>query len=303
MKRYIRKLRGAIRDPQRAARILWNDGLHKVYARLRFAPRKRCTFKFNTTTIVFDTSDSYSKEWFYPRCADGSYHEPAVTELCIQLAPSAPSFVDVGAHLGYFSILMGKLMNSRPVLAYEMDDRAYERLKRNVALNLLNNLQLHHIAIAGEDKTISYRRLPMLDSGESISYEGSDDPERSITGVTLDRVFSESGIKPGVIKIDVEGAEHEVLMGAHKTLSQTPVLLLEIHGKKLALFGSDSQKVIALLEEKGYDVYEIQDHRMASTPSLLPLTSNQEPFERNTMTLVLPKDHSIADMPKLWNTL
>jgi len=254
--------------------------------------RNQCAFTVQGTPIAFDTSDSYSKEWFFPRCDGGKYHEPAVTELVRLLSKEQPSFVDVGAHLGYFTVVAGALMPSSPIISVEMDDRALERLKKNVALNNLTNVQIFHTAISGASGPVSYRRLPMLDSGESISYGHTDDPTVTIQGRTLDKLFAETGIVPGLIKIDVEGADYDVLTGMTQTLTKQPVLLLEIHGKKLPLFGSDSRQVLRFLEDAGYEIFEVGEHRTNSLPRLIPLSSHMEPFDRNTMTIVLPRGHS-----------
>lgn len=299
MKRFLRKLTGALRDPLRAVRILWNESVHKTFVRISYAGRTTCTFEVAGTQVVFDTADGYSKEWFFPRCDRGQYHEPAVTNLLSILAPSAPSFLDVGAHLGYFTVLAGALMKGKSVLAYEMDDRAYERLVRNVSRNKLDNVQLFHGAISGKTGPVQYRHLPMLDSGESLSFAGSDDPSKTVPGSSVDDVFRDTKVSPGLIKIDVEGADYDVLSGMPNTLKAHATLLLEIHGRKLPLFGSDSQAVITLLTNAGYEVYEILDHRSTAAPELARLFATDPPFERNTMTLAV---HS-SDVVRIQNFL
>lgn len=292
MKRLLRKLIGALKNPARALRIIWNELVHKMYVRVRYAHVNHCSFLIEGKQVMFDTTDSYSKEWFFPRCAGGTFHEPAVTYLFERLMRALPSFVDVGAHLGYFSIMAAKLEPSKPVLAYEMDDRAYERLARNVQLNNVHNLQIFQTAITAVSGLVSYRRLPMLDSGESISYTGSDDPSRMVEAQSLDDVFAKNGIPIGLIKIDVEGADYEVLTGMEEILQHKPTLLLEIHGTKLPLFSSNSQQVIQYLEARGYRVYEIQNHRTENAPRLKLLSADTPPFTRNTMTVVAHTDHT-----------
>lgn len=294
MRRYIRKLKGAFRDPIRAMRILVVEGVHKLLVRIMYAFQTSCSFTIRDVHVTFDTSDTYSKEWFFPRCANGTYHEPAVTYLIEKLMGVCPSFVDVGAHLGYFSIIVAKLCPNKPVLAYEMDDRAFKRLVKNANANDIPNLSLFQKAITASSGSVSYRRLPMLDSGESIAFAGSDDPSRTVESQSLDDAFSTTGIPVGLIKIDVEGADYDVLTGMEETLQKQPTLLLEIHGTKLPLFSSNSQKVIQFLEAREYHVYEIQNHRSDQKPRLSRLSGDMAPFPRNTMTLVVHATNTIV---------
>lgn len=290
MSRFLRKAYGALKNPLRAVKIILREGWHMLYVPIRYGTRRTCTFSIRGVSFSFDTTDRYSKQWFFPRCDKGRYHEPAVTELVARLSTNAPSFIDVGAHLGYFTVLAGALMPEKPVVAYEIDERAFERLETNIAHNKLTNVRVVHGAIAKESGPVRYRHLPILDSGESLSYENSDDPSKTVAGLTLDDALESMRVIPGIIKIDVEGAEQDILAGMKRTLEKHPILLLEIHGRKLPLFGSDSQKVLRFLAEYGYKTYEIVEHRSAGTPTLKLLSPSAPPFTQNTMTLVVHED-------------
>lgn len=284
----FRKIRGVIRDPRRAFRMVYGEIAHYATVFFHFHGRTVCTFTIGETTFSFDTSDFYSRCWFFPRCDENHHHEPAVTNLVAKLLPHVPSFIDIGAHLGYFTVLAAALAPDKPVIAYEMDDRAFARIKRNVAMNHLVNVRLIHEAIAGRSGEAQYHRPLLIDSGESLIT--NDSAGTTIKTRTLDDAVREAEIETGLIKIDVEGAEYDVLFGMKETLSKHPIILLEIHGDKLYSFGSDSHKVIQLLNNAGYAVYEITNHRGTETPTLTLLLPESQPFSRNTMALVLPQE-------------
>lgn len=283
----FRKICAAIRSPKKALRMLYGETTHYLDVAIHFYNRHVCNFVIGDVTFSFDTKDFYSKCWFFPRCDENHYHEPAVTSLVVMIMPHVPSFIDVGAHLGYFTILAGALSPEKPIIAYEMDDRSFSRLTRNIQLNNLKNVQAIHKAVSGSSGEAHYHRPILIDSGESLI------PTGGITGTaietrTLDDAIREAGLEPGLIKIDVEGAEYEVFSGMKETLSKNPILLLEIHGPKaLKKFGTTSQEIIALLERNGYEVYEITDHRNSYRPNLKRLSSSTSSLSRNTMALVL----------------
>lgn len=85
-------------------------------------------------------------------------------------------------------------------------------------------------------------------------------PESELSGyevklVTIDSVVSEYGIKPGLIKIDAEGAELDVLLGGEKTFREyKPVLILGLHPRFVKQKGDSFEAIWNLLEAMGYEV-------------------------------------------------
>lgn len=284
----LRKIGKALANPRKAWHFLSKEISHELSV-VPYSTRGTCRIVVGGKTVVFSTRDWYSKEWFFPRMDNGRYHEPAVTAIVEILAPSTPSFIDVGAHLGYFTCVAAALMPGKPVLAYEIDDRSFERLARNVALNCEENVHLFHTAIAEATGTARYHRPLRIDSGEAL-VPGTTPGGTDVAAITLDDSLRENQVTAGIVKIDVEGAEYGVLYGAREMLTKGTVLLLEIHGQKLAKFDADSKKVLELLEREGYDTYEITGHRHAATPTLKLLTSEEPPLTYNSMTLVVRKN-------------
>jgi len=75
-----------------------------------------------------------------------------------------------------------------------------------------------------------------------------------VNNIIIDNYVKEKQIKPTFIKIDVEGAEFEVLKGAKQTLKKfKPVLVIEIHEFILPSFGTSTQEIIDYLTELGYE--------------------------------------------------
>jgi FkbM family methyltransferase len=148
--------------------------------------------------------------------------------------------VDVGAHAGHYTLIGSKRVGQNgKVIAIEADPSNFEILNRNIKLNGLTNIiALNYAAYSKQTKLKLY--LPVKGSGFSIYNTimvNRAKPEEKFIEVnanTLDYLLQQNGIRDANwIKIDVEGAEFEVLKGATDVLSKSKdiTLLIEVHGE------------------------------------------------------------------------
>jgi FkbM family methyltransferase len=142
--------------------------------------------------------------------------------------------IDIGAHIGRYTITSSKQIgNTGKVVAIEADPDNFELLKRNIALNNLTNvLPLNYavfstrtrIKLYEQSASAKYNSVMLTRAAKAKNYV-------EVNADTLDSILKQNGINQvNWIKIDVEGAEFEVLKGSTKTLSSENVsLLIEIH--------------------------------------------------------------------------
>jgi FkbM family methyltransferase len=148
--------------------------------------------------------------------------------------------VDIGAHIGHYTIIASKRVGANgKVVAIEASPSNFEILNRNIKLNQLANIiNLNHVVYSKETKIKLY--LPGEESGNTIYNTVISDRARNedkfveVNANTLDYLLQSKGIKQeqiNWIKIDVEGAEFEVLKGAANILSNSKdiAILIEIH--------------------------------------------------------------------------
>jgi FkbM family methyltransferase len=153
--------------------------------------------------------------------------------------------IDVGSHIGHHTLIAAKRVGPKgKVVAIEADPKNFEILNKNIELNKLNdNVITSNYAVSSKEEKIKLF-TPQENSGNTIYNTIISDrvaPTEKfieINANTLDRLVEENGIKHedvNWIKIDVEGAELEVLKGAHKILSESKniILLIEIHSFNL----------------------------------------------------------------------
>ncbi|MEN3025727.1 MAG: FkbM family methyltransferase [Candidatus Methanosuratincola petrocarbonis] len=157
-------------------------------------------------------------------------------------------FVDVGAHIGKYTIEMAKLVGpAGRVFAFEADPDNFNLLKRNVKINNLNNVSTYNIVAWNSESKILFHKG---DSSGHGSVKGSQKfGYYTLESKPLDHILY--GTKVNWIKIDVEGAEYEVLEGLSQTLETCrPKLIVEI-------FEKNQEKVFNLMSKFGYKWKEI----------------------------------------------
>lgn len=177
-------------------------------------------------------------------CWLGTYERELQTLLVRYVRPG-DTVLDIGANVGFFTLLLSKLVGpSGHVIAFEPLPRNVLILKRHLELNAVTNVTVVTSAL-------SDRNGPgFFSDGESHAMGSLSDTGIPITMVTLDSFLRDSTIQaPVVLKIDVEGAESQVLAGAIHLLQQTrPRIFLSTHGWQQ----NDTCK--AFLSNLGYSV-------------------------------------------------
>ena len=185
------------------------------------------------------------------------------------------TFCDVGAHFGYFTLLASQLVgeNGR-VIAFEASRSTFGILKKNTAKAA--NVQPLHRAASDENKTLVFNEFPALFSEynslvlpemQHAAWMKNNPPQRiEVQGQRLDDFFTSSeGVTssdtltslPSIIKIDVEGAEPQVLRGmAHFLKTHSPTLVMEY----LTGDGQNEahREALTFAQSLGYRVFRIK---------------------------------------------
>lgn len=131
--------------------------------------------------------------------------------------------LDIGANIGNHSVFYALVAGASQVHAFEPQREAADILARNVKLNELAGVRVHSVALGEKAETGKIQLLCAGNKGESAVVA---DALGDVSIVTLDSL----NLSPDFIKIDVEGAELQVLRGAVDTLKRCkPVLQIEIH--------------------------------------------------------------------------
>lgn len=244
---------------------------------------------FQLTTLEFGPArflmESILDSWgeddpIVASAVEGEFDENQMLSYWAYLARSAQPgdlFLDVGSYAGLFSLLASRMNNAIRVAAFEAATVTYARLIRNVILNKLETVICSgHFAAWHETGTLDLRHrygVYSMCPGESAVQPGAEiDHSECVPSMALDQLIAKDGPLPGAfgslslglktvdsvaaIKIDVEGAEANVLAGAVRIIeSCRPHILCEL------LTEESVERTKAFLEGFNYGVVSIGDER------------------------------------------
>ena len=176
------------------------------------------------------------------------HYELPIQEALVRLLRPGAVFYDVGANAGFFTALAARLVGPEgQVYSFEPLPENLEALRDLVALNGFRQCEIVPRAVGREEGEAEFHVGP---GGNAEAHLGDKrDGGESTLRVTLTCLdaFLADHRAPDLVKIDVEGAEADVLAGAERLLCEGTTLLIELHGHAVA------RTVAALLRERGYE--------------------------------------------------
>ena len=192
---------------------------------------------------------------------DWSGYEPEMTPLFFRAAVGARTVLDIGSHVGLYTMLASAAEPGATVVAFEPLARTRERLERNLASNGFTRVRVVAAAAGKESGEMPLFRDPDDPvPGEATVRADVGDVKHfapttvSVPVVRVDDVLREMDIRNvDLVKIDVEAAEADVLSGMRETLRRDrPVVFCEV------LEGYATEEVIqALIEAAGYRAFKL----------------------------------------------
>lgn len=167
-------------------------------------------------------------------------------------------FYDIGANIGLFTLLVMSRHRGHKITvhAIEPEPRAADVLRKNLKLNSLEDVMVHETALGSSTGMTEFFVDPDPGSGKHslFSILGADYYRIEIQMMTGADFMRDTRSTPDVLKIDVEGAEMEVLRGFQKALESGRVreLFIEVHTQALLRYGSSHEALRGWLQDRGY---------------------------------------------------
>jgi FkbM family methyltransferase len=186
--------------------------------------------------------------------------EPDLTRFILRRMAAVPSrtFIDVGANIGYFSLLVAKAHASAHVVSVEASPPTLAKLRRHIQLNQLRNIRVVPQAASDYQGSIDLFLSAPNNEGATTTLPGiHDSASISVACAPLSCLLTSEEVQAArLIKIDVEGAEASVLRGLEPdlaTLPQDVELIVEISAQSRC----DTEAIFALLGRHGFHAYEL----------------------------------------------
>lgn len=179
-------------------------------------------------------------------------HEVRDMAFVLHLLRADERFLDVGANVGSYTVLAAGAAGAR-VTAVEPIPKTFALLELNLALNGLAD-RVHACQCGLSEASGALRFTKDLGCVNHVLAEGEDLPAIEVPVRTLDDLVGSD--VPVLIKIDVEGYERSVLLGASRTLADTRLLavVMETNGSG-ARYGISDAEVLSLMQGHGFSAY------------------------------------------------
>lgn len=222
-----------------------------VWARVRSGPAKGLLLELNPRTgaVYFEGEV-----------------EPAVQAEFTKLLRPGDVVYDIGANVGFFTLLAARLVGpTGQVVAFEPDPEVAHRLRENVRVNGFGHVDVIEAAVWSTSGRVTFARAdssitPDLGHGHVISTTS----EGGVVAIALDDLVRDGARAPTLLKVDVEGAEAQLLRGARNVLTTVrPYVLVEVHTE---LGPKVEAEVRAELESAGYRLDAMDDRQVLGIP-------------------------------------
>jgi FkbM family methyltransferase len=189
--------------------------------------------------------------------ATGGWYEPHIIEIFQKSLTPDTVFFDVGAHIGQYSLCAAPVVRS--VHAFEANSKTVKLLRHNVESNHLTNVVVNHIAVCDYVGVATFHESDAFNPGAS-SLHGVGGERVTVLTTTLDAYCTQNPVDnaPVVIKIDVEGAEAEVLCGALSLLSNRHVtVFMEVIDEFQQRSARSSESLKDLLRQNDFRIEQL----------------------------------------------
>ena len=195
------------------------------------------------------------------------YKDPS-QEALLNIVEEDYFVFDIGTNIGNTILeLANKVKPGGKVIGFEPDPETYGYCLKNIELNKFENVQVHNIGLGDCNSSFFIENRIESNSGGNRINENLTDGIKQVKVKVLDDIFSEFHIKKlNLMKIDVEGYEMKVLLGAKNIIQKyKPKLFIEIDDNNLKDQKSSAQQLIKFLEENYYDCIDAVSKRQITS--------------------------------------
>ncbi|WP_327190027.1 FkbM family methyltransferase [Streptomyces xinghaiensis] len=241
-------------------------------AHLRDHPRQRVVRARFGARFAVDTRDLIQRYTYL-----FGVWEPHMTHWLRRRLRLGDTFVDVGANIGYYSVMASQLVGSEGrVVAVEASEQFHQRLLLNARLNGCANVRAVNAAVSGSREVLRFVLASSKNMGANsiVPYDGPAESTFEIEALPLAEVLSPEEIETArVIKIDVEGAEGGVVRGLAPVLGRLrpdAEITVEVAPDRMRQLGESLEELLDTMHAHGFHTYRLtNDYAPESYPAAL----------------------------------
>ena len=202
-------------------------------------------------------------------------HEKIITNLIKKEIHSGDVVLDIGAHIGYYTLQFANLVGSTgKVYAFEPEPKNFELLKKNVQINKHDNVVLIQKIVSDKDGIVEFFISKFDSIGNKLFKSNEAGSSIKIESTTLDEYFKDLKKKIDFIKMDIQGGEGKAILGMKNLLKENKNLKIiqEWWPDALKQNHANPEDHLKFLQHIGYKFYEIDG---TIKKDILPITIEQ----------------------------
>jgi FkbM family methyltransferase len=281
----IKTFRSRFYDYRRRIYNSWNYPKDGFIFNLKFGRKKLLKVFINKTYVLFDTSSTISKKFFFPFYQYGKPIEPNVISVFLNKIKKDSIFLDIGAYVGSYSVIASKYCTHGSIHSFEMNPLLIDELRKNRTINNINNLRIICAAVWDiNGLVLNFCPVVEKDNSTNSILEDVNGSSLGVSSIRIDSYCEQNKIIPDIVKIDVEGAEVRVLKGMEYTLKNIDTLFLEIHPNWLDRFNNTIEELDQILHNFDFSIKAIMNRRESTNLSIIPIDDLSK-IETNVMLL------------------
>jgi FkbM family methyltransferase len=201
----------------------------------------------------------------------GRLYEPETSNFLASILKPGDTFIDIGAHVGYFTMLASAFVGpAGRIYAFEPDRDNFAHLLHHLEVNQAKNVRPMHMAVGASPAVTDFFVNADNDGGHALWDVGRHPfnersrlapTARKVFVTSLDQLFATDGIAGlKALKIDAEGAEFAILVGARSILTRcrVPFVVAEVNRFALESMGASERLLRDLMTDMGYETYLFQ---------------------------------------------
>lgn len=216
----------------------------------------------------------FGKEFFFENPAEllHGFKEIFVDRLYLQDLPANPYIIDCGANIGLSVIYLKKQFPDSEIIAFEPDQKNFGILEKNINSFGFQNVTIRKQAIWKENTTLDFAVEGSMSS--KIMFNGNGSSTEKVEAIRLRDML----IRPvDFLKIDIEGAEFEVLKDLQGSLHQVRNMFVEYHGS----YGQNEElcNLLQIITREGFHFYIKEAASVYDTPFLKAPDPTGRPYD------------------------
>lgn len=213
----------------------------------------------NIFYMLLNPTEHIQQQLFWYGC-----YEKELGDLLKKVLRPDDVFIDIGANIGYFSLLSATIAPSAKVISFEPVKDLFKKMNENFSINDIRNIEGINAAVGEKNE----ERELYLSDPDNLGMSSFQQPENysgrkeKVVVIVFDDWFKTSGLtKIDLIKLDIEGSELAALKGMRVVLEeQRPVLILEINPDTLSLFDLKPLDIYNYLYHLDFDGFLISEN-------------------------------------------